>query len=53
MKELVGERTYGAYAAWLNEHGYRTRRGHHWTGRAVSRVFKRLTDAAQNPTRRT
>lgn len=36
---------YDRYADWLNVRGYRTRRGNVWTGRTVSRVFKRLSAA--------
>ena len=35
---------YGNYAEWLNDAGYSTRRGNPWTGRTVSRLFKKLGD---------
>ena len=37
---------YDRYAEWLNDKGYRTRRGNLWTGRTVSRLFKKITDPA-------
>lgn len=30
------------YAEWLNENGWPTRRGGHWTATQVGRVFRRL-----------
>ena len=34
---------YRGYADWLNEHGYRMRRGALWTPRQVSKLLKRIT----------
>jgi hypothetical protein len=39
---ISGSHSFGWYADWLNEEGYRTRRGYLWTGRQVSRFFKRI-----------
>ncbi|WP_425479474.1 recombinase family protein [Dyella japonica] len=40
-----GHLSYGEYAHWLNDEGYRTRRGHRWTGRQVSRIYERILGA--------
>ena len=41
--ECGAMKPYPVYAEWLNDNGYRTRRGNMWTGRQVSRLIKRLT----------